>query len=125
MAAKNGCLSFICNVLWFIFGGVVYGILWSLLGLLLCITIIGIPFGRQCFKFAVLSFCPFGKNVVINFSAYPIMNILWMIFFGWEMAVGAFVSGVLLCVTIIGIPFGLQVFKLAQAYLIPFGATIN
>ena len=94
------------NFLWFIFGGLFSGILWLLAGLIWCITIIGIPIGLQCFKFASL------------------VNVIWIVFFGLEMAVANLIIGCLWCITIIGIPFGKQFFKLAQLSLMPFGAQI-
>ncbi len=117
-----GCLG---NILWFVFGGFWQGLGWSLAGVLWCITIVGIPIGRQCFKFAKLSFMPFGKEVVYGGSTVSvIMNILWLIFTGLPMALGLALNGLLFCVTIIGIPFGLQCFKLAKLALMPFGASI-
>lgn len=113
------------NLIWFIFGGVIAALLWLILGLLLCVTIIGIPFGLQAFKFAGLVIFPFGKDVDLNFSEHPIINILWAIFVGWEMALGYIGVGVIFCITIIGIPFGIQWFKLAQLCLFPFGAKIK
>lgn len=113
------------NIIWLIFGGLFASIGWFLLGILCYITIIGIPLGRQFFKFAKLMLAPFGDEVILDFGAHPILNILWLIFFGWEMALGYIVFGLILCVTIIGIPFGLQWFKLAGLALIPFGAKIK
>lgn len=113
------------NIIWFIFGGLISAIGWFLLGLLLCITIIGIPFGKQCFKFAKLVIAPFGKKVNTNFGKHPIINILWAIFFGWEMALSNLLLGVVYCITIIGIPFGKQWFKMASISFIPFGASVD
>ncbi len=117
-------MRIIGNILWFIFGGLFLGLGWALLGALLCITVIGIPFGLQCFKAAKLTFAPFGKDVCIHFNEHPIANILWAVFMGWEMALGYLCSGVVCCITIIGIPFGLQAFKLMKLAFLPFGATI-
>ncbi len=122
---KNGCLSVLGNIIWIITGGIITAILWFLLGIILCITIIGIPFGKQCFKFATITLAPFGKTVNLNFSKHPVANVLWLIFFGWEMFLGYIASGVILCITIIGIPFGIQAFKFGTLALIPFGATID
>ena len=118
-------MRFLANVIWFIFGGLWLGLSWALLGLLLCITIIGIPLGRQCFKAAALTFAPFGKRVNIHFERHPIANLLWVILCGWEMALGYLGAGILCCITIIGIPFGLQSFKLMKLALLPFGAKIR
>lgn len=113
------------NILWFIFGGIWLALGWSILGLLLCITIIGIPFGSQCFKAAKLTCFPFGKRVISDFSKHPIANLLWVIFAGWGMALGYLTSGIACCITIIGIPFGLQSFKMMQLALFPFGAKVQ
>jgi uncharacterized membrane protein YccF (DUF307 family) len=116
-------MKLIGNIIWFVFGGAIAALLWLIAGVLLSITIIGIPFGVQAFKFAGLVVFPFGKDVDTNFSEHPIINILWAI--GWEMMLGYLGLGVLFCITIIGIPFGLQWFKLAQLALFPFGAKIK
>ena len=118
-------MRFLANVVWFIFGGIWLGLSWALLGLLLCITIIGIPLGKQCFKAAALTFAPFGKKVNIHFDRHPIANILWLILVGWEMALGYLLAGILCCITIIGIPLGLQAFKMTKLALLPFGATVT
>lgn len=118
-------MKLIANILWIIFGGILIALAWLILGALLCVTIIGIPFGLQCFKMATLSIAPFGKKVDIQFSKHPIANILWAIFFGWEMCLCYIAAGIVLCITIIGIPFGLQVFKMATLALLPFGANIK
>ena len=117
-----GCLG---NILWFIFGGFISGLSWACTGLLWCITIVGIPIGLQCFKFATLSFFPFGKDVVYGGGAASfLVNILWIFLSGFVLAVEHFVLGCLLCINIIGIPFGLQMFKIAKLSLMPFGAKI-
>lgn len=117
-----GCLG---NMLWFIFGGFISGLSWCVAGLLWCITIIGIPVGLQCFKFASLSFFPFGKDVIYGGGAGSvILNVLWLILSGLPLALEHVVLGAVLCVTIIGIPFGLQQFKLAKLALMPFGAEV-
>lgn len=113
------------NIIWFLFGGFLAALIWFILGVLLCISVIGIPIGLQFFKFAKLTIWPFGNDVSIDFNKHPILNILWIIFLGWETALGYIIIGALFCVTIIGIPFGLQWFKLSKLALIPFGATIK
>ena len=102
-----GCLG---NLLWFIFGGAISALSWCVAGCLWCITVVGIPIGMQCFKFASLSCFPFGKEV--RYGG------------GLPRAIEHAVMGVILCVTVIGIPFGLQQFKLAKLALMPFGAEI-
>lgn len=118
-------MSILGNIVWFLFGGIFAGLAWYLVGLFWCITIIGIPVGIQCFKFGKLSFFPFGKDITYGGGAGSLLlNILWLIFGGFELAVSHVFFGLLLCVTIIGIPFGMQHFKLAKLALLPFGAQI-
>ena len=113
------------NILWFVFGGCLSGLAWVLSGLIWCVTIIGIPFGRQCFKFASLSFFPFKKDVQYGGGAPSLLaNIIWVIFFGVPMALGNLLTGLIWCITIVGIPFGKQFFKIARLALTPFGARI-
>lgn len=119
-------MSIIANFLWFIFGGVFMGLGWAVAGILWCITIIGIPWGKQCFKFAKLSFFPFGKEVEYGGSAGSlILNIIWLLISGLPLAVDCLICGVVYCLTIIGIPFGKQCFKIAKLALMPFGSTIK
>ena len=118
-----GCLG---NACWFIFGGAVSGISWLLAGCLWCVTIVGIPIGLQCFKFAGLSFFPFGKEVVYGGGAGSfVLNVIWLIVSGVPLALEHLAFGALLCVTIVCIPFGLQHFKLAKLALMPFGAEVR
>ena len=117
-------IRFLANVLWVLLGGIWLVLLWCLLGLLLCVTVVGIPLGVQCFKAAKLSFFPYGKKVALNFGKHPIANVIWLILAGWEMALIYLVAGVLNCVTIIGIPSGLQCFKMMKLAFFPFGAKI-
>jgi uncharacterized membrane protein YccF (DUF307 family) len=118
-----GCLG---NVLWFIFGGCISGLSWCIAGILWCITIVGIPVGKQCFKFAKLSFCPFGKEVVYGGGAGSLLlNIIWIIVSGVPLAVESIAMGVLLSITIVGIPFGKQHFKIAKLALMPFGSYVR
>ena len=118
-------MNFLGNLIWLIFGGLIGAISWFLAGCLWCVTIIGIPVGLQCFKIAGLSLWPFGKQVVYSNSSMSLLvNIIWLIVSGLPLAIGHFLSGLLLCITIIGIPFGRQSFKLAQLALMPFGARV-
>lgn len=118
-----GCIG---NFLWFVFGGFICGLSWFFAGLLCCITVIGIPLGLQCFKFAGLCFFPFGKNVIYGGGAVSLIaNIIWLVFCGIPLAAEAAIFGVLWCITIVGIPFGLQYFKIAQLALMPFGASVR
>ena len=111
-----GCLG---NVLWFVFGGCISGLSWCLAGLLWCVTIVGIPVGMQCFKFAALAFFPFGKEVQYGGGAGSLMIVT-----GIPLAMESLLIGFLLCVTVVGIPFGMQHFKIAKLALMPFGAEV-
>lgn len=117
-------MSTLGNILWIIFGGLIASILWLIAGLILCVTVVGIPFGIQCFKIANLTLCPFGREVQIaRFGVFGLLgNILWILILGWELCVAHLVMALLLTITVIGIPFALQHLKLARLSLIPFGS---
>lgn len=118
-------MSTLGNLIWFLFGGLIGGLSWVFLGLLWCCTIIGIPVGVQCFKFAGVAFFPFGKEIVYGKGGFSfLVNIIWIFFGGLEMALGYVFVGLVFCITIIGIPFGQQFFKLARLALMPFGAEV-
>lgn len=119
-------MRFLGNIVWLLCGGLVVGILWFVFGLLWCASIIGIPVGIQCFKFGVLTLCPFGREVKVGTSFTSLLlNIIWIVVTGVPVAVVSAVIGLVLCSTIVGIPFGIQFFKIAQLALLPFGATIE
>lgn len=100
------------NILWFLCGGIIGGLAWIIAGCIWCVTIVGIPVGLQCFKFASLAFWPFGKEVVYGNGTFSfLVNLIWILFFGWGMALGNIVLGCMWCITIVGIPFGKQFFK--------------
>ena len=118
-------MKLIGNLIWFIFGGLEGAIGYFLGGILFCITVIGIPVGVQCFKLAGLALWPFGREVRYGGGAFSFLaNVVWFICCGWWMALGYTVLGLIYCITIIGIPFGKQCFKLAKLSLSPFGAVI-
>jgi len=118
-------MKFLGNILWFVLGGLISGLAWILAGLIWCVTIVGIPVGLQCFKLSQLSFWPFGREVRYGDSTVSfIVNLLWIIISGIELALANFLIGCVLCVTIVGIPFGLQFFKIAKLALAPFGAEV-
>lgn len=118
-------MSFLGNLIWFICGGFLSGLTWLISGLLWCVTIIGIPYGKQCFKFAILSFVPFGKDIEYGGGVPSLLaNVIWIIFFGIPMALENVIFGCIWCATIIGFPFGMQFFKIAKLSLAPFGAKI-
>ena len=115
------------NILWFIFAGIWLALGYAVSGLLMCLTIIGIPFGVQAFKLAAFTLWPFGKTVVRSSEGGCLevgANVVWLVLFGWGIFLAHLAAGVLLCITIIGIPFGIQAFKLSVLSLWPFGRSI-
>lgn len=120
-----GCLM---NLLWLVFGGIITAIEYLIASFLMMITIIGIPFGMQTLKLAGLALWPFGKEVRSGARSdgclYILMNVLWIFIGGIWISLSHLVFGLVLCITVIGIPFGLQHFKLAALALTPFGKDI-
>ncbi|MFO8035389.1 MAG: YccF domain-containing protein [Anaerolineales bacterium] len=118
-------MNFLGNLIWFIFGGFLAGIGYFLGGAILCLTIVGIPFGVQAFKIGIATMTPFGEEINLNPRAHSpmntIFNLIWLVFFGWEIAIAHLVNGIILTITIIGIPFGKQHFRLIPLALFPFG----
>lgn len=118
-------MSLLGNIIWILLGGIWTAIGWLLLGIVFCITIVGIPLGLQCFKMATLTLAPFGKTIEYGGGAPSLVaNVFWVIFAGIPMFIAYLIAGVLNCITIIGIPFGLQSFKMAKLSLLPFGASV-
>ena len=121
-------MKFLGNILWLVFGGIVIAIIYYIVGLM-CITVIGIPFGVQLFKLGTYALWPFGRDLV-NGPNEPgcvsvLMNLIWILCGWWEIAILHFTFGLLFCLTIVGIPWGLQHFKMAIATVFPFGKTIR
>ena len=114
------------NLLWFVLAGFWMAIGYVLFGVGLCLTIIGIPFGIQGFKFAQFVWWPFGKAVVQTNGGglVAVANVIWVVVAGIWLAIGHVLAGVLLCITIIGIPFGIVSFRLAGLCLTPFGRKV-
>lgn len=119
-------MSCLGNLIWIIFGGFVNALAWLATGLLWCITIVGIPIGLQCFKMAKLQFAPFGKEIVTTDDSGMsfVLNLLWIIFGGFQLCLANLISAFFLCITIIGIPFAKQSLKLAKLSLMPFGKEV-
>ena len=117
----------ILNVIWLVLAGFWMAIAYVLVGIVACILIITIPFGIASFRIASYVLWPFGRTTVPREDAGVgslIGNIIWIILFGWELALGHLVAGVALCITIIGIPLGLASFKLIPISLFPLGVRI-
>lgn len=121
-------MKLIGNIIWLLFGGIVIAIEYFIGSLVLMITIVGIPFGIQTLKMGALAIWPFGRDTRVHQRAsgclYIIMNVIWLVFGGLWIAISHAIFGLLLCITIIGIPFGLQHFKLTSIALTPFGRDI-
>lgn len=122
-------MSLIGNIIWLIFGGLLVGLGYIIGGLLTCLTIIGIPFGLQSIKLGFATFAPFGKEIVegphANSSLRVIFNVIWLLLFGWEIAVAHLISAFILAITIIGLPFAKQHIKLIPLSLMPFGRNLR
>ena len=121
-------MRLLLNLLWIVFGGFVVWLEYVLGGLLLCLTVVGIPFGLQCFKIAGLALTPFGKDLVEQKGRGGIgcvLNVFWILVAGIWIFLSHLALGVGLAVTIIGIPFALQHLKLALLALAPFGQTVR
>ena len=116
------------NILWFVLAGFWLALGWAFAGVVCCITIVGIPFGIQAFKLAGFSLWPFGRTVVANDDDSSVLetvfNVIWLLLFGWGLFLASMTSALLLCITIIGIPFAIQSFKIGVLALWPFGRTV-
>jgi len=121
-------MNLLGNIIWLLFGGIIVAVEYIIASLALMITIIGIPFGIQTLKLGVFALWPFGRQTRVDVRAsgclYILMNILWLLFGGLVIALTHALFGLLLSITIIGIPFGMQHFKLAAIALSPFGRDI-
>jgi uncharacterized membrane protein YccF (DUF307 family) len=128
-------MSTLGNIIWFLCGGVIMALLWALAGVILAITIIGIPWARACFVIAQFNLCPFGRELINRKDLTgqddlgtgglgTIGNIIWFLVAGWWLALGHVLAACACAITIIGIPFALQHLKLAAISLAPIGKTI-
>ena len=117
-------MSLLGNIIWLIFGGFIAGMGYIIGGLLLMLTIIGIPFGLKSIHLGVATLTPFGKKVVETGAnggcLQLIFTVIWVILFGWEIAVAHLIAGAILAITIVGLPFAKQHFKLIPVALFPF-----
>ena len=122
-------MKFLGNIIWLVVGGLLTALLYYLNGLLMCITIIGIPFGVQLFKLGTYALWPFGHEIVSGPNdtgcLSVVMNLLWIFLGWWEIALTHLFCGCIFCITIIGIPWGLQHFKMAIDSVFPFGKEIR
>lgn len=122
-------MSLLGNIVWLIFGGFLSGLGYIIGGLGLCLTIVGIPFGLQSIKLGVATFAPFGKEVVETEGATGclklVFDVLWIVLFGWEIALLHLIHAAILAITIVGIPFAVQHWKLVPVSLFPFGRELR
>lgn len=118
-------MSILLNILWFIFGGFLVSLIYILGGILLCLTIIGIPFGIQCFKLSILGLAPFGSEIretePPGGAVSIIMNVIWIILPGLELALIHLALAAIFAITIIGLPFAVQHLKMTRLAILPFG----
>ncbi len=122
-------MSLLGNIIWLIFGGFLSGIGYILGGISTCLTVIGIPFGIEAIKVGIATFTPFGKEIKkmpnADSTLVQILNLIWIFLFGWVIALNHLAWGVLLAITIIGLPFAKQHFKLMILALFPFGRSFE
>ncbi|MDE5555300.1 MAG: YccF domain-containing protein [Muribaculaceae bacterium] len=122
-------MNILLNIIWVVFGGAMIAIEYAISSVLMMCTIVGIPFGVQTLKLAQVALWPFGTNV--SNQGWPsgclagIMNIIWWFLGGFAIALTHLAWGLLFCITIVGIPFGMQHFKLMRLALFPFGKTVE
>lgn len=120
-------MRILLNIIWLVFGGFFMAVGYAFAGILLCITVIGIPFGIASFRMANFALWPFGRRLVDEptwGALAGIGNILWVVLAGWWLALGHIFTGIAMCVTIIGIPLGIANFKLVPVSLLPLGKRI-
>jgi uncharacterized membrane protein YccF (DUF307 family) len=121
-------MSFLGNLIWFIFGGLIAGLIYIIGGAAMCLTVVGIPFGLQSIRLGLATMAPFGKEVVLSGQPGPfkvLFDILWIVLFGWEIAMTHLTFGLIFLITIVGIPFAKQHFKLIPIALFPFNQELR
>ncbi|MEA3375765.1 MAG: YccF domain-containing protein [Chloroflexota bacterium] len=121
-------MSLLGNIIWLIFGGFIAGVEYIVGGLTLCLSIVGIPFGLQSIRLGRATFAPFGKRVVDAEHQGPLkllFDVVWIVLFGWEIALTHLLFALLLAITIVGIPFAKQHLKLVPLALFPFSKDLR
>ncbi len=122
-------MSFLLNIIWFLLGGFLVFLAYLVGGLILCLTIIGIPFGIQCFKLSILGLAPFGKEIrdtePPGGALAVIMNIIWILLPGLELALIHLFLAAVFAITIIGLPFAAQHLKMTRLAILPFGFRVR
>lgn len=121
-------MSLLGNIIWLVFGGFISGVGYIVGGLSTCLTLIGIPFGIEAIKVGIATFTPFGKDIKVEPNAdsplIMVLNVIWIVLFGWAIALNHLFWGILLAITIVGLPFAKQHFKLMVLALLPFGRSL-
>jgi uncharacterized membrane protein YccF (DUF307 family) len=128
-------MTLVLNILWFVFGGFLTGLAWFFGALVLAITVVGLPWAAAAYRIGLFAFAPFGRQIVPRDRLHGrpdlgsgtldlILNIVWFLLAGWYIALGHIALGLAQAVTIIGIPFAIQNFKLAILALAPVGKTV-
>ncbi len=116
-------MSLLGNIVWLIFGGLLAGLGYILGGVVLCLTIVGIPFGLQSIRLGVATLAPFGKEVRQAPGGSSLLRLvfdgIWLVLFGWEIALAHLVHAAVLAITVVGIPFAVQHLKLVPVALLP------
>jgi len=122
-------MSLLGNIIWLICGGFLSGLGYILGGIVTCLTIVGIPFGWPTIKIGFATMAPFGKENVVTDSSSGLLrmifNVLWLVFFGWEIALAHLAHAGILAITVVGIPFAVQHMKLIPMALFPFGRELR
>ena len=117
------------NIIWLLLGGIVIALIYYIVGLVMCVTIIGIPFGVQLFKLGTYALWPFGHELVFRPTEpgclSTVMNLIWILLGWWEIAIIHLACGLLFSLTVVGIPWGLQHLKMALGSIFPFGKEIR
>ncbi|WP_283169802.1 YccF domain-containing protein [Curtanaerobium respiraculi] len=113
------------NIIWIVLGGWEAALSYAIAGAIFYLTIVGIPLGRISFRMAALSLTPFGKEITCGGGAPSMLaNVVWFLLIGLWTAIYFAICGAVLCITIVGVPFGLQLFKMARLALAPFGSNV-
>ncbi|MEO1171317.1 MAG: YccF domain-containing protein [Myxococcota bacterium] len=122
-------MSLLGNLIWLVFGGFLSGLGYIIAGLVLCVTIVGIPFGLRSMKMGLEVMMPFGKDIEelrdANSPLRLVFNVIWLLLFGWELALNHLFWALIFAITIVGLPFAFQHLKLVPLALIPFGRELR
>jgi uncharacterized membrane protein YccF (DUF307 family) len=113
------------NIIWFFTGGFIEAAVWFFTGIAFFLSVIFIPYGFQAFKLARLALHPFGRRVETDIARHPFANVVWNLLGGFAFVVVSYIIGILLCCTIVLIPFGRQWMKLGKLCFAPVGATVE